>query len=112
MGDSIREISEKLQCSNSTVTNDVTAMGIGNRNNGASARIYNPVQALGRIVGQLDDTAHALLDILERLGRHPYKIDPDTLEIWDESLNGRDNITATITRLRRYLKEQQDDTSA
>lgn len=107
MGMSNQEMAQRLGVSLTTITNDVTAMGLAShatrRTNGR--KVTNPLVVASRILSQLDDLADALLPVVDQIRAHDYGPDPELLDEWDTILNRRHNITAVVNRLRSYVKE-------
>jgi hypothetical protein len=108
MGYSRDEIAEKLGVVESTVGNDIQALGLaGQRGPQAGRTHFNPIKAISHLITQADDLGGTMSLALDQLQDHDYEIEPDVLEAWDATLSHRDNITAVISRLRNYIKEQQ-----
>jgi hypothetical protein len=108
MGYSRDEIAEKLGVVESTVGNDIQALGLaGQRGPQAGRTHFNPIKAINHLITQADDLGGTMSLALDQLQDHDYEIEPDVLEAWDATLSHRDNITAVISRLRNYIKEQQ-----
>lgn len=110
MGLTNDELVKRLGVSNTTVTNDLTAMGItrreGYRTNGKS--VINPVQALSRVLSQMADLTEQLDDIIGQMRAYDYRPDLELLEAWEATLTARDNPSAVIQRLRRYISYEKE----
>jgi hypothetical protein len=110
MGLDNAELAKRLNVSLTTITNDLSAMGLTrpqtHRTNGKT--VTNPVKALDRVVGQLADLTEQLDDIIIQVRAYDYLPEPELLERWEKVVSRRNNPSAAITRLRRYINHQKE----